>query len=147
MVDRLKFNEDPLLPHHDSGEEQQQHEHERYDEEMVEWTRVVNSSRHGSRYNRSTSRPKFFEQQQSQRSDFSTAQKYQKNQIITTNFETPRDKDANHDQHSFLEFMDEYLAELNRSTHGGRMHHGVHLSSKDSAKDEAKEQAKLSRKI
>lgn len=59
---------------------------------MTEWVERINSSRPASRPGRSSSRPKFFEQQQSQRSDLSTAQKYQKQQIVTTNFETPRDK-------------------------------------------------------
>lgn len=93
IVDRLKLN-DELAYSHKGSVEKHEHQEEEDDEDMNLCIRAINSSRNASRQHRSTSRPKFFEQQQSQRSDLSTAQKYQKNQIITTNFETPRDKGA-----------------------------------------------------
>lgn len=46
-----------------------------------------------------------------------------------------------------MEFMDEYLAELNRTHTAGHKNNGPHQTSKDSGRDDAKEQAKLARKI
>lgn len=88
-----------------------------------------NSSRQNS--HRSNSRNKFFGE---------TAQKYRKNQVVTTNFETPRDNSKEHEP-EFLAFLDSYVSVLSQS---GKKS-DCQQRSRDREKE--KEQAKMARKL